>query len=260
MSKPTLKRLIRKSTLGALLLGTHISLLDPAVSEAIGRAGFDFAIVDAIDADCGDVGLSALRNHLKNLAMTGTPSLVRVTINEENHIARVLAPGPDGIIFPGINTAEDALRVLSMTLPPPEGTRKINPLLEVGGAAGRAGDHLCRIIQLDTAESLRNIEDLVKIKHIDGFFFSPGGLCGEDGDPGLLFGPDTYSLLSHAARILKKRKKPFGVSVARTGPRVLSFWFELGVGIAACGSDIGYILEGSVDNINQIRSGERSGY
>ncbi len=243
---------------GKKLAGTHILLSDSVSSDAVGRVGFDFVL---IDADCTENSYTSLRNHLTALNAGGTPALVRVSISTESHVSRVLELGPDGIIFPSINTAAEAARAVSLCLYPPKGHRRLSPLRAAGYGLGdayafaeRDSRMMSILVQLDTAESLRNLADIVKVKSIDGFFFAPGDLCGNDGTPEGLFGPDTRELIASAVKTLKKAKKPFGVSLYRTGSEILKFWADLGVCMVASGADISYIMKGACENLSEIRN------
>ena len=90
---------------------------------------------------------------------------------------------------------------------------------------------MCRFVQLDSAESLRNLPDILDVDMIDGFFFSPGELLRHDGTPDGLYGPDTAVLLREAAALLREGGKPFGVSVLTSGSDVLKFWVDMGASI-----------------------------
>ena len=186
------------------LFGTHITLSDPEVSAVLSRAGFDFVL---LEADNTEASYSALRNHLAALRTGGVPALVRVSLISENHINRVLELGPHGIIFSGLNTADQVRRAVSMSLYPPEGTRHFNPLRSVTYKIEEAyelakgeNESFCRMIQLDTAE-LSAILPKLSVKVLTGFFWrrrphSP------DGSP-RLFRPDTGMILG-AAELLGK--------------------------------------------------------
>ncbi|MBQ9079637.1 MAG: aldolase [Clostridia bacterium] len=255
MIRPYLKRKIENKD--ALVVGTHIEMTDSICSEVLGRVGFDFVLVAA---DSSENGYSALRNHMTALHSGGTPTVVRVESNLQSHVSRVLELGPDGIIFPAVNTAEQAKNVVSQCLYPPAGRRRYSPLRAVGYGLDDAmrfvredSVEMCRFIQLDSAESLRNLPDILEVDMIDGFFFSPGELLRHDGTPDGLYGPDTAVLLREAAALLGESGKPFGVSVLTAGVDVLKFWVELGATIIASGTDFGYILDGASGNLKDIR-------
>ena len=244
------------------LFGTHITLSDPEVSAVLSRAGFDFVL---LEADNTEASYSALRNHLAAMRTGGVPALVRVSLISENHINRVLELGPHGIIFSGLNTADHVRRAVSMSLYPPEGTRHFNPLRSVTYKIEEAyelakgeNESFCRMIQLDTAEAIRNLAEIVRVKGIDGFFLAPGDLTRPDGSPEALFGPDTGELILGAAELLRQSQIPLGVSLLRAGAGVPEYWLGLGARIFAIGSDAGYIADGARDNLGMLKNPEHS--
>ena len=255
MIRPYLKQ---KLNIGeSLVVGTHIEMTDSICSEVLGRVGFDFVLVDA---DSSENGYSSLRNHMVALNAGGTPTVVRVSSNLQSHVSRVLELGPDGIIFPAVNTAQEARNVVAQCLYPPVGRRRFSPLRAVGYGLDDAmrfvredSMQMCRFVQLDSAESLRNLPDILDVDMIDGFFFSPGELLRHDGTPDGLYGPDTAVLLREAAALLRESGKPFGVSVLTSGSDVLKFWVDMGASIVASGTDFGYILGGAAENLKAIR-------
>lgn len=264
MVTPYIKDKLQNIKAGSPLVGTHIFMNDPYCSEAIARLGFDFVL---IDADNTERSYTSLRNHLSALNNGGTPSLVRLTINEQSHIKRVLELGPDGVILPGINSATEAERIVSLCLFPPKGERRLCPLRAAGYGIGNAfafslelAARECRkmsvFLQLDSAEALRNIDVLAGVDGIDGFFISPGGLCDDDGIPNGVYGADSLSLIKNAALTIKQHNKPLGVSLYQAGSRALTFWRELGVTLAASGSDIGYVIKGAYENLAEISGSE----
>ncbi len=239
------------------VVGTHIEMSDPVCSEVLGRVGYDFVLIDADDRESS---YTALRNHMTILNAEGTPTVVRVADSLQSHVSRVLELGPDGVIFPAISTAEEAEHVVSLCLYPPDGRRRFSPLRAVGyrledamSCVRQDGAAMCRFVQLDSAEALRNLPDIVENPMIDGFFFAPGELCRQDGTPDGLYGADTVPLLREAAGLIASTGRPFGVSVLRTGTGVLSFWLELGATLIASGADFAYILGGAAEDLRNIR-------
>jgi 2-keto-3-deoxy-L-rhamnonate aldolase RhmA len=72
------------------VLGTFVHLNDPAVVEIAAAAGLDFAI---IDTQHSSKDLSTVENMVRAAAVFGIGSLVRVHVNEEKTILRVLETG-----------------------------------------------------------------------------------------------------------------------------------------------------------------------
>ena len=245
---------------GDFLVGTQIVLSDAMSAELIGRAGYDYAVVDVENSDGG---IASLRARIKSLAATDTPTVARVSATNSEYdmrnLRQVLALGPDGLILTGINDASGARAALSECLLPPCGTRRVKPHMAVGRGGVIGGDFTiedagstCIILQLDTADALRNIEELAAVKGIDGFIFDIGFFCSADGHPQNIFGRDTESLLKDATAFLKEADKPFGVSVCRSGRAAVKYWSDLGVSFAVSGTDAEYILEGARQNLSEF--------
>lgn len=239
------------------VVGTHIEMTDSLCSEVIGRVGYDFVLVDAVDSEAS---YTALRNHMSVLSSEGTPTVVRVAGNMTAHVGRVLELGPDGVIFPGLVTARDVEEAMQLCVYPPEGRRRYSPLRAVGYGLGdamtdfrRDSTQMCRFVQLDSAEALRNLPEMVENPLIDGFFFAPGELCRADGTPDGVYGADTEELLRQASGVIADAGLPFGVSILREGGDVLRFWLDLGATLIASGADFGYILGGATENLTTLR-------
>lgn len=232
-------------------------MTDSLCSEVIGRVGYDFVLVDCVDSEAS---YTALRNHMSVLNSAGTPTVVRVTGSMTAHVGRVLELGPDGVIFPGLVTAREVEEAMQMCVYPPEGRRRYSPLRAVGYSLGDAMSELrrdsaqmCRFVQLDSAEALRNLPEIVENPLLDGVFFAPGELCRADGTPDGVYGTDTVELLRQASGVISDAGLPFGVSVMRVGGEVLRFWLDLGASIIASGADFGYILGGASENLSTLR-------
>jgi 4-hydroxy-2-oxoheptanedioate aldolase len=105
---------------GAPVVGTFVYFNDPAAVEIIGRAGFDFVIIDTEHlARSG----AAVENLIRAAELTGVTPLVRVHENEEKTILRALEAGAQGIVVPFVESAEDVHRARAAMNYPPDGQR-----------------------------------------------------------------------------------------------------------------------------------------
>ena len=184
-----------KSRLHENLIGTHISMTDSIVSEMLGRLGYDFIW---IDTEHSEMSYTNLRNHLTAVNAGGTPTLVRVSMNDYNHVKRVMEMGPDAILFPMINTPEEADAAMQFCMYPPQGRRGFGPLRAVNygiedldAYITAANENTCRFIQIETETAVRNLPRIVKNPYIDGYFFGPCDLSGSIGELNQVFGQRT---------------------------------------------------------------------
>jgi len=95
----------RKVRSGQICVGTGITFTDPAISECVAEAGYDFTW---IDMEHGPLDLSETLGHIMAVRGTQTAPFVRVRCNDLNVIKPVLELTPAGIIVPQINSAAEA--------------------------------------------------------------------------------------------------------------------------------------------------------
>lgn len=247
-----------KDKLNQDLVGTHISMTDSIVSEIMGRLGYDFIW---IDTEHSEMSYTNLRQHLTAVNAGGTPAIVRVSMNDYNHVKRVMEMGPDGILFPMINTPEEARAAMEFCMYPPQGRRGFGPLRAVSygiddmdAYIAEANAKTCRFVQIETATAVENLPEIVKNPYIDGYFFGPCDLSGSIGELNCVFGEKTQSLIRRAISIIKEAGKPVGVSTGSTDRKVTEFWHDLGINIISTGTDYDYIMRGARDNLATMRT------
>ena len=229
--------------------GTHVSFLDPAVTELCGLVGYDFIWVDtehtAIDYGC-------LESHLIAARAANTKSLVRVPWNDPILAKRVMEMGPDGIIFPVVNSAEELDKAMKSTLYPPNGTRGFGPIRACNYGLMNADEYIekksldmIRCVQIESKTAVENLEEMAKNPWIDCFIFGPCDLSGSIGQLNKVFEKDTQDLIKKAIATLKKAGKSIGVSTGSDDPDVIKYWYDLGINVISAGSDYLHILSGA---------------
>ena len=94
-------------------LGTHVSLNDPVITELMGNVGFDYLWIDtehtAIDLNC-------LQQHLIAARAACVSAIVRVPCVDQVRVKPILEMGPDGIVFPQVNSYQP-VSYTHLTLP-----------------------------------------------------------------------------------------------------------------------------------------------
>lgn len=240
------------------LLGTHISMTDSMAAEVLGAIGFDFVW---IDTEHSENTVTSVRNHLNAIQGQGTPAIVRVTKNDPNHTKHILELGPDGIVFPMINTAEEAMAAVQSCLYPPEGNRGCGPLRAIHYGVDSMSEYIettskkiCKFIQIETVEAVRNLPEIVKNPYIDGYFFGVFDLSGSVGQLSHIYEKKTQDLVKEVIAILKDAGKPIGLSTNCTDPEENIYWHELGINIISSGCDIDYIMKGAKANLSGLKT------
>ena len=101
-------------------VGTWIMSASPLVAEAIGHAGFDWAV---LDMEHTPLDLMDLVHLLQAVGNTPLVPLVRVPWNDTVNVKRVLDAGAHSLLFPFIQNGEEAKKAVAATRYPPEGVR-----------------------------------------------------------------------------------------------------------------------------------------
>lgn len=239
------------------ICGTHVSLPEPAITEIFGYAGYDFIW---IDTEHSGIDYKELLAHLGAARMTGTPTIVRASSRNPEHVKRVLEMGPDGIIFPMINTPEEAKAAMDLCLYPPEGKRGFGPLRAAHYGYDNTDEYikntnacLCRLIQIESEEAVNNLPEIVKNPYIDGYVFGPMDLSGSIGELNNIFGERTQALVSRAVEIIKGAGKTVGVSLGPDNIEIKKYWYERGCNMISAGGDFDYLLRASARNREQFK-------
>ena len=235
------------------LIGMEVDLCDPCISEMIALQGFDFIW---IDTEHEAIDYHTVLMHIIAANSGGAASLVRIPWNEPYLAKRVLEMGPDGIIFPMINSYEEAKKAIDSCLYPPLGSRGFGPRRAVGydgdnNNAYIAGlsDSICRFIQIEHVNGVEAMDKMAAIPNLDGFILGPCDLSGSIGKLNDLYCPENIKLIDTAINISKKTNKPIGVAYGGMTEKEHSWWFERGIDFISSGSDIGAIIAKSKENL-----------
>jgi 4-hydroxy-2-oxoheptanedioate aldolase len=162
-------------------LGLFLNSHSPTVAEQLAHSGYDWLLVDSQHGPMGYEKLSAM---LCGIASGGAKSLVRVGgYSDRPGIQQSLDLGADGVLVPYINTAEEARAAVSCTKYPTAGTRSVyfpqRSMNKDGllGYAGSANNNLIVALQVETADCIKNIDEIATVPGIDILFLGQNDLC-----------------------------------------------------------------------------------
>ena len=166
--------------------------------------------------------------------------------------------GPDGILFPMVRTAEEARKLIDMTLYPPHGNRGFGPMRAIKYGADDAKEYvdknsldICRFIQIEHTDFIDELEEIVKIPYIDGFIFGPNDLSGSVGEMLDVYSEKSISEIHRAIDILKKHNKCFGIACGMD-ESVVEFWSKFNPDMLFAGADWNYIYQAGCDTFKRI--------
>ena len=233
-------------------VGTHINLNDIAVSRLAGLTGYDFVWVDM---EHSYLSYEGLLNHIIAVKSGGSQVIVRVPQDDLTATKKILEMGPDGIIFPMIRTPKEANRLISYTLYPPQGIRGFGPMnaIDFGlrEVSGYVADHcrtMCRFVQIEHIEAVRNLDAIIQNEYIDGYIVGANDLSGSIGRLGDVFSDEVTGLIKEIVTRLKAAGKYVGISTGDFSEATLKHWHDMGFDMISAGADFDFLREGMKQN------------
>lgn len=229
---------------GGTLFGCFLSTGYTVNAELVGRAGFDFAI---IDLEHGTGSERDVLGQAQALASTKTATLARVESGERVRVHRVLDAGVEGVMFPRVRTAEEARACVAAMRYPPDGVRGVATLVRASEWGGRfveyrdgVKDSLLGIIQVETAEAVGNVEEIAAVDGADVLFIGPMDLTTSLGIFRQYDHPLFVEALERTLRAVQAAGKAAGILLAR--PEEAQRYREMGFRFLTCGTDTAFLL------------------
>jgi 4-hydroxy-2-oxoheptanedioate aldolase len=139
-------------------------------AELMGRAGFDWVI---IDTQHGAVVNGDLVPMIQALELGGTTPIVRVPWTDQPTIMRVLDFGARGVVVPMVNTAADARLAAAAMRYPPDGIRSFGPTRTAYESVAAANEDVVLLVMIETAEALDAVDEIAATPGVDGLFVGP---------------------------------------------------------------------------------------
>ncbi len=172
-------------------------------------------------------------------------------------VKRVMDAGGRTLMFPFIQTPEEAQAAVSYTRYPPEGVRGV-AAVHRGSAYGQipnylrtANDAACVIVQLETPEAIARLPEIAAVPGVDALFVGPGDLSAAMGFIGNIGHDDVQALIAFAAKAARAAGKPIGI--VGPNPEMVHRFLSYGYNYAAIASDLGMMTGRAADWLGDLR-------
>jgi 2-keto-3-deoxy-L-rhamnonate aldolase RhmA len=236
------------------MVGTWIMSGGTATAEALGCVGFDFLVVDM-----EHVPLDWERTYasLQAIAGTGAAAVTRVPWNDTVTVKRALDIGAQTLMFPMIQTAEEATRAVAATRYPPDGIRGIAAVHRgsrygtVPGYLKNASTEICVICQIETPSAAARIAEIAAVPGVDALFVGPGDLSGAMGHLGDIAHPAVQAALADCAVTAKRLGMPCGI--VGPNPDMVGKFVAMGYSYVAVASDMGMMVGRATEFLAALR-------
>src|SRR2546422_106015 len=120
MSTSSHHRLRRAFVEKKAALGLYSRSASPTLIEFMGYLGLDYAVVDL---EHTSIDLGMVEHLIRAAALADLSILVRVPVGDRGIVSRVLDIGANGVVFPHVNSKQDALDAVALAKYAPLGKR-----------------------------------------------------------------------------------------------------------------------------------------
>jgi 2-keto-3-deoxy-L-rhamnonate aldolase RhmA len=246
-----LKERIKK---GEALHGCWINLGSSVSAEIVGRAGFDWVLVDLEHGAGNEV---IMYQQLQALEGTATTALVRTNELSRPKAQNILDAGAAGIMFPQIQSAEEALAAVRMMYYPPKGVRGLAKMVRATGFGKNLNEymanlesHLVGVIQIETINAVNQIDAIAALENVDVLFVGPSDLSLAMGIFNQFNHPGYREVVSKVALAAQKNGKAAGVLLQDVSE--YEMYYELGFRFIACGADASFVARSAENMVKQL--------
>lgn len=243
-----MNKLREKLNSGKTAIGSHISLSDSSVTEIMGDVGFDYLW---IDMEHTSMSREDLRNHLVAARATGVSPIVRIPEVSQVQAKPILEMGPEGIVFPRVNSYELALEAVAACRYPPVGNRGWGPRRAMHFGADmtaqeyiRSSDDILTILQFENIAAYKELDKILSIEGLDVIMLGPCDLASSMGHIGDWFNPEVEAVVDDVFERVHKGGKKMGVSIGLFGTDVIRRYQQRNVDMISVAADSDYIVAG----------------
>jgi len=238
---------------GDLLVGTIVSLPSPEIAEILADIGYDWLWVDVEHTTL------TIPDVQRIVQATGgrCNCIVRAPSGDEVWAKKVLDTGAAGILFPHVNSADEAERIVRLCRYPPEGGRSVGISRAHGYGltfqdyVDKANRSVSVILQIEDVEGVKNVESIVQVEGVDAILVGPYDLSGTMGKIGKVTDPDVQDEIEKVRKGCERAGMPigiFGIDAEAVKP-----YIQRGFTLIGMGFDTTYLIKAAREALDEIR-------
>ena len=262
---------------GVPKFGLFVNSGSVQVTAQLAHMGYDWLLIDAQHGASSHTTLVPMLGAIRD---GGAKSLVRVGgFDDVAGIQQALDAGADGVLVPYINTAEEARQAVASCRYPlgsaspnrapagQAGTRSVyfpQPCMNKDGLLGYAGaanDNVIIALQVETADCIKNIEEIGAIEGIDILFLGQNDLCMSMGlydkyeFPHMYTSPELAAATDKLLRVCSRRGIAPGIFLFGTD-KVPSFRAK-GFHFVSVGNDLHHLLVAGTGMLGELKASSK---
>lgn len=242
-----------------------IKIKDPRVAELASLIGFDCLWFD-LEHHC--ISVETAENMMRAARVGVSDVMARPAKGEVMRMGRLLEAGAQGILYPRVETVEEARDLVRWAKFAPLGERGFDggnadsPYggMDMASYVAAANRETFVFAQIESPAAVSQARAIAEIEGVDGLFFGPGDFSVLAGIPGQFQSETVQSAIRHVCREARAAGKQFGTlafsrdQAARLldqGATFVSLNYDLGMlkcsmeTLAGQFAALGFSLEGS---------------
>jgi 4-hydroxy-2-oxoheptanedioate aldolase len=195
-------------------VGCWLTLESTIATEITAGAGFDWLL---LDMEHTGLTLAQIGQHVL-AAGSGTAELVvRIPSLDPVLTKNLLDGGVRSLMYPFVQSGEQAAQIVAMTRYPPDGVRGVagfnrgNGYNRIKDYGTRYTQSLCVIAQVESPQALSAIGSMGQVEGLDGIFVGPNDLAAQMGRYGQLRHAEVQAAISGALADIKATGKAAGI-------------------------------------------------
>lgn len=222
------------------LIGLWCSLTSATAVESLSTLGYDWFLLDMEHAPND---LDDIVSQLRVLDSSAVSAVVRPPSNDRVMIKRLLDAGAKNLLFPYVQSVQEAREIVRSTRYAPQGVRGVSVAGRAAlyGADGQylqnASAEISIALQIETLEAFAAIAEMVLLPEVDVLFFGPSDLSADMGLLGQGEHPDVQARIIQGIELVVAHGKMAGVLAPN--PQTARKYMQAGARYVAVGSDIG---------------------
>ena len=238
------------------VLGLFTKTNDPFFIEIVGKAGFDFVILDC------EHGPNSPREVLPLLLAAkagGAEPIVRVSTSSAIDLQRILDLDVAGVQVPQVNNLADAKAVVCFTKFHPLGMRGVcrnvrgaDYSLKAKALFFAEQNEKLLVVHIEGVEGFNNLPDLLKVEGIDVYFIGPNDLSQSMGHPGEVDHPQVQGAI--ASIVAQCAAKGKSVGIYADTPEEVKRYRKMGVNYIAMSVDVAMFARALRDAVAECKS------
>jgi len=228
-------------------LGLVMLLPSPDVAEIVAHSGLDVVM---IDHEHGRGSLSDFVAQDRAMAASPIRSMVRVPHGELSYAQRLLDNGAQAIVYPGVDTADQAEAFARACRYPPRGIRGAGAGLraarhglDTGYYDAAVEDGRLLIAQIESARAVENVDAICAVDGIDMLLIGPRDLSATIGKLGRFDDAEVRGLVDHAAARIRASGKLLACTLYLG--KTVGQMFAEGYDLILAGKDTDFLVNGA---------------